>query len=44
MGADISNRTVRTPCFEGKRRPALPLDCQESARKVETARASLGKA
>lgn len=43
IAADISNRTIRTPSFEGRRRSAKGRSGQEQERKVETARPSLEK-
>jgi hypothetical protein len=44
IAADISNRTIRTPSFEGKRRQVAARNRQDEVRKVETARPSLEKA
>jgi hypothetical protein len=44
IAADISNRNIRTPSFEGKRREVAARNRQEDGRKVETARPSLEKA
>ena len=40
IAADISNRTIRTPSFQGKRREVAARSRLQDSRKVETARVS----